>query len=166
VAAELTARRIENFLPLVEEWHQWKDRKKLVELPVFPGYVFARFADTAKTRLAILCASGTVRILGQEGRIEPVPDLEVESIRRLIKANVPYFAHPFLRQGAWVRVKRGALRDVEGLLVRVKNNTRLVLSITLLSQSVATEIDIRDVEVIRPAGTRSKHQQRPGKGAS
>ena len=151
VAADLSAKRIENYLPLVQQLHQWKDRKKVVDVPVFPGYVFARFADCNKTRLQVLRTSGTVRILGQGDRIEPVPDVEIESIRRLLKTNVPCFAHPFLRQGAWVRVKCGALKDLEGLLVRVKSKTRLVLSITLLSQSVATEIDISDVEVIRPA---------------
>ncbi len=154
VAAELTAKEIEHFLPLVDELHQWKDRRKLVHLPVFPGYVFARFGDTARARLQVLNTAGTVRILGSDGKIEPIPDLEIEAIRRLLKANVPYFAHPFLREGAWVRVKRGALKNVEGLLVRVKNKTRLVLSVSLLSQSVATEIDIRNVEVIRAAPRR------------
>ncbi len=151
VAADLEAKRVENYLPLVEQLHQWKDRKKVVDVPVFPGYVFARFADSNKARLQVLKTIGSVRILGQGDRIEPIPDVEIESIRKLLKANVPCFAHPFLREGAWVRVKRGALKDLEGLLVRVKSKTRLVLSVTLLSQSVATEIDISDVEVIRPA---------------
>ena len=151
VAAELAAKRIEHYLPLVEQVHQWKDRKKVVEAPVFPGYVFARFVDTNRARLDVLRSSGSVRILGQAERIEPIPEMEIESIRRVLKANVPCFAHPFLREGAWVRVKRGPLKDIEGLLVRVKSRTRLVLSVTLLSQSVATEIDIMDVEVLRPA---------------
>ncbi|MBI3665639.1 MAG: UpxY family transcription antiterminator [Acidobacteria bacterium] len=151
VAADLVAKRIENYLPLVEELHHWKDRKKVVEVPVFPGYVFARFVDSQRNRLSVLRSIGTVRILGQEERIEPVPDVEIDSIRRLLKSNLPCFAHPFLRQGAWVKVKRGPLKDLEGLLVRVKSKTRLVLSITLLSQSVATEIDILDVEVLRRA---------------
>ena len=150
VAAELAAKHIENYLPVVEEWHQWKDRRKMVDVPVFPGYVFARFRDSTAARLQVLKAAGTVRILGQAERIEPIPEVEIESIRRLLKANVPCFAHPFLREGAWVRVKRGPLKDVEGLLVRVKSKTRLVLSISLLSQAVATEIDIADVEVARP----------------
>ena len=150
VAKELGLKLIESYLPVVEQLHQWKDRKKMVEVPVFPGYVFARFRDSNRTRLDVLRTPGTVRILGQGDHIEPVPEVEIESIQRLLKADVCCFTHPFLRQGAWVRVKRGALKDVEGLLVRVKSKTRLVLSISLLSQSVATEIDISDVEVIRP----------------
>ena len=150
VAKELGIKLVESYLPVVEQLHQWKDRKKLVEMPVFPGYVFARFRDCSSTRLNVLRTPGTVRILGQGDQIEPVADVEIESIQRLLKADVSCFVHPFLREGAWVRVKRGALKDVEGLLVRMKSKTRLVLSISLLSQSVATEIDISDVEVIRP----------------
>lgn len=151
VAEELTAKHVENYLPLVEQIHQWKDRRKRVEVPVFPGYVFVRFEDSQSARLQVLRTSGSVRLLGQADRIEPVPDAEIESIRRLLRARVPCFSHPFLREGAWVRVRRGPLRDVEGLLVRVKSKTRLVLSVALLSQSVATEIDMADVEVLRPA---------------
>lgn len=155
VAHELTAKRIENYLPLIEQVHQWKDRRKRVDLPVFPGYVFVRFCDSRGARLEALRTTGTVRLLGHGDRLEPIPDAEIESIQRLLKARVPCFAHPFLREGAWVRVKSGPLRDVEGLLVRIKNRTRLVLSVALLSQSVATEIDVRDVEVLRPAAART-----------
>jgi len=159
LASELTAKGVENYVPLFQELHQWKDRKKLVELPVFPSYVFAHFVDTGAQRLQILKCPGTVRILGIEGRLEPIPELEIESIRRLLSADVPCFAHPFLKEGAWVRVKRGSLKGLEGLLVRVKNKTRLVLSVTLLSQAVATEIDIHDVGVIRPAGRRGSREE-------
>lgn len=160
VAVELAAKSLENYLPAFQQLHQWKDRKKWVDVPVFPGYVFARFRDTEKTRLKVLRTAGTVRILGQADRIEPIPDAEIESVRRLLKSDVPCFAHPFLREGAWVRVKRGALKGLEGLLVRVKSQTRLVLSISLLSQSVATEIDVADVEVLRPAKKSDKKEAR------
>lgn len=155
VAYELSAKGVENYLPVVEQVHQWKDRRKRIDLPVFPGYVFVRFRDSHPTRLETLRTAGTVRLLGHGDQLEPIPDAEIESIRRLLKARVPCFAHPFLREGAWVRVKHGPLRDVEGLLVRVKSRTRLVLSVALLSQSVATEIDVSDVEVLRPAASRT-----------
>jgi len=154
VAAELTRKAVESYLPVIEQIHQWKDRKKRIEVPVFPGYVFVRMLDTSAARLTVLRTAGSVRILGQGDRIEPIPEAEIESIQRLLRARVPCFAHPFLKEGAWVRVKRGPLRDVEGLLVRVKSKTRLVLSVALLSQSVATEIDLSDVEVLRRAGGR------------
>ncbi|MBI1787492.1 MAG: UpxY family transcription antiterminator [Acidobacteria bacterium] len=157
VRSELAAQGMENYLPAVTELHQWKDRRKLVDQPLFPGYVFVRFTDAAESRRHVLRIQGVVRLLGGFGGIEPVPDEEIESIQRLLESTQSCFAHPFLREGAWVRVRRGVLRGMEGWLVRVKNRTRLVLSISLLSQSVATEIDAKDVEVIRAAPAPGEH---------
>jgi len=144
---------LECWLPVFQEVHQWKDRKKLVEVPVFPGYLFTRFADSSESRVAVLRTEGAVSILGQREQIEPVPDEEIEALRRLLTGGPRCMAHPLLREGAWVRVKRGALKNLEGLLIRVKNQTRLVLSITLLSQSVSTEVDASDVEYVQSAVT-------------
>jgi len=146
---ELHARGVEHYCPAFREVHQWADRKKVVERPLFPGYVFARFSDSGALRLRILQAPGAVRILGGE-KIEAIPDEEIDSIRKLLNSGRQCTAHPFLREGSWVRVRRGALKNVEGTLIRVKNETRLVLSIALLCKSVATEVDIADVEVVRP----------------
>ena len=151
VVTELSQRGMESYLPVFREVHRWKDRKKVVESPLFPGYVFVRLIDSSPSRLAVLKIEGAVRILGQGDRIEPVADDEIEGLK-LLTANACCHAHPLLREGAWVRVKRGALKNLEGLLVRVKNQTRLVLSITLLSQSVSTEIDASDVEILRSPG--------------
>lgn len=150
VASELGTKRLQCFLPAVEEVHQWKDRKKLVELPLFPGYLFVRMANSEEARLKVLHTNGTVRILGYGTEIEPIADEEIGAIRRLIGSKVPLLTQPFLREGAWVRVVRGPLRDVEGQLLEVRKQTRLVVSINLLSRSVSTEIDARDAEAIRP----------------
>ena len=151
VAAELSVRRIETYLPVFREEHQWKDRKKLVERPLFSGYVFVRMTESAERRLTVLKIDGIVRILGRGDHIEPIADEEIEAIQHLLRTNARCLAHPLLQEGAWVRVRRGALKNLEGLLVRVKNQTRLVLSVNLLSQSVSTEIDATDVEFLRPA---------------
>jgi len=156
LAADLAAKRMETYLPVFEELHQWKDRRKRVQVPIFPGYVFAWFSDCSRTRLEIHRSPGAVRILSQGERPEPIPEDEIESIRRLLAARVYCFPHPFLREGDWVRVTRGPLRDLQGLLVRVKNQTRLVISIALLSQSVATEIDRGNVELARPTSRSRK----------
>jgi len=148
VMADLDAKGIDHFLPVIQETHQWKDRKKAIEVPVFPGYVFARFADRDESRLNVLRSNGVVRILGADGKIEPIPDEEIESIRLLMESRVPFFAYPFLREGARVRVTSGALKELGGILIRFKNRARLVLSVNLLAQSVALEIDIQDVEAI------------------
>jgi transcription antitermination factor NusG len=149
VSTELSAKGIETFVPSYQEVHQWKDRKQKVEVPLFAGYVFTRFADRAETRIAVLRTAGVARILGGVGTIEPVPDHEIEAVRSLLAANVSCYACPILREGAWVRVIRGALAGAEGLLVRIKSQTRLVVSVTLLSRSVAAEIDAGDVQPIQ-----------------
>jgi transcription antitermination factor NusG len=150
VAGELVAKGVECYLPAMRSMHRWKDRKKEISVPLFPGYVFTRIADNSPSRLQVLRTSGTVRILGFGTEIEPVPDFEIESIKRLLESPAACFAHPFLREGSWVRVNHGPLEGVEGLLTRIKNSSRLVLSVQMLAQSVATEIDAADVEVIKP----------------
>jgi transcription antitermination factor NusG len=150
----LAGKGIENYLPTFREVHQWKDRKKVIERPLFPGYLFARIMDCPESRLCVLRSDGVVSILGNGETIEPVAEKEIEAVRRLLGSTTRCQAHPLLRQGAWVRVKRGSLKNMEGLLVRVKNQTRLVLSITLLSQSVSTEIDASDVQFLRSTSER------------
>lgn len=146
VRAELSGKKVEHYLPTFNEVHQWKDRKKVVELPLFSGYVFARFPDEDEARLQVLRTNGVVRILGAGGEMEPIPDWEIDSIRLALASGNQFFLHPFVREGAWVRVRRGALAGVEGRLVRLKSQTRLVLSVELLSRAVATEVDLGDVE--------------------
>jgi transcription antitermination factor NusG len=146
VALEITGNGLENYLPSYEEEHQWRDRKKKVSLPLFPGYLFVRIRDVPAERLAVVKARGVVRIVGGGGRIEPVADLEIEAVKRILDASLACHGHPFLRAGMRVRVKRGSLRGLEGFLVRIKNQARLVISVNLIAQSVATEIDIADVE--------------------
>ena len=163
IAAELTGRGVESYLPAFEEVHQWKDRKQRVEIPLFPGYLFARFSDSPQRRLAVLQARGVVRILGDSGAIEPVPEEQIEAVRLLLNAKAPCFVHPFLREGTRVRVKRGALANLEGILVRVKNEARLVISIPLLSQSAAAEIDIRNVEFLGDGKPKQASRQRPAR---
>jgi transcription antitermination factor NusG len=148
VSAGILEKGIECWLPVFHELHQWKDRKKMVEVPVFPGYVFARFVNSNEAKLAVLRTTGAVSILGYGEAIEAVPDEEIEGLRRLLKSNSGCLAHPLLREGAWVRVKRGALKNLEGRLVRMKNQTRIVVSISLLSQSVSTEVNASDVEYV------------------
>jgi len=150
VAEELTIKGVETYLPSVGEIHRWKDRKKEIQVPLFPGYLFTRIHDDSPSRLKVLRTSGTVQILGRGAEIEPVPDREIDALKQLLHSRATCFAHPFLREGAWVRVKYGPLEGVEGRLTRIKNASRLVLSVEMLSQSVATEIDAGDVEVMKP----------------
>ena len=134
---------IEVFLPLWERWSRWKDRRKKVQFPLFPGYCFARFqyAD----RLLVLKAFGVVDLVGVRGQPEPIPEAEIEAIRRLVESTLRYDPHPFLTEGMEVEVLRGPLMGVRGRLLRKDRTARLVLSVTLIHQSAVVDIDAADV---------------------
>ncbi len=146
VAEMLTAKEFEVFLPLYESVRRWKDRRKLLSLPLFPGYVFVR--GGLERRLQILTTPGIHMILCRGEQVATIPDEEIEAVRRTINGNFRVEPHPFLKCGERVRVKRGSLQGVEGILVRKKNLYRLVLSVDMLAQSVGVEIDAADVEPV------------------
>jgi transcription antitermination factor NusG len=139
----LEAKGYEVFLPLYESMRRWKDRQKLLLLPLFPGYVFVRGA--LDRRLPILTTPGVHMIISRGERVVLVPDEELEAIQRTIEGKLRVEPHPFLRCGERVRVVRGSLEGVEGVLTRKKNLYRLILSVQMLAQSVAVEIDAKDV---------------------
>jgi transcription termination/antitermination protein NusG len=117
--------------------------------PLFPGYIFARFADSGFARHTIMRTAGAVRIVASGSGLAAVSEQELEAVRRMLSSGGTCAPHPFLREGAVVRVRRGPLKDLEGILVKVKSQARLVLSVTLLSRSVATEVCLSDVELVR-----------------
>jgi len=139
VAATLEQRGYEQFLPLYESRRQWSDRLKDVELPLFAGYVFCRL--DLRFRLPVLTIPGVYMFVGM-GRIPvSVDDGEIAALQAVARSGSPAAPWPFLQAGQRVRIDRGAFKDMEGLLVEVKNRYRLVLSITLLQRSVAVEVD-------------------------
>ena len=139
----LSAKGFEVFLPLYESTRRWKDRKKVIALPLFPCYVFVR--GGLDRRLQVLTTPGVHMILSRGERIATIPEDEIEAIRKTIEGPFRVEPHPFLRCGERVRVVRGSLEGVEGVLIRKKNLYRLVLSVEMLAQSVAVEIDAADV---------------------
>jgi transcription antitermination factor NusG len=152
VATQLVAKGFEHYLPAYEETRQWKDRRQKINVPLFSGYVFARFHDTAEERIRVLATTGVAAVLGCGGRLEPVREEELTAVRRLLDSRAVCMPHPYLKKGDWVRVRRGPLQGLEGYLVRFKGDARLVISVSALAQSVAAELDARDVEPAkRPA---------------
>jgi transcription antitermination factor NusG len=151
VASLLSHRGIVNYLPVWKEVHSWTDRSKVVDVPVFRGYVFARFEDSGRNRLTILQTPGVARIVGTCGGIEPIPEGEIAAVQQLLTSGVKCAPHPFLREGDWVRVTKGPLQGVEGLFLRQKGPTRLLISVSLISQSVAAEIEAGDIQVVNLA---------------
>lgn len=145
VSAALERKGFTTYLPLISERHQWKDRKRIVERPLFSGYVFVAFSGDADQQLTILRTAGAARLVGAAGKPERIPGIQIDAVRELVGAGVPLMTLPLLNAGAPIRVRRGPLAGLEGILMRVKNTHRLVVSIDLLSQSVAAEVDLRDV---------------------
>jgi len=143
VSEMLEAKGFEVFLPLYDSTRKWKDRRKVLSVPLFPSYVFVRGA--IERRLAILTTPGVHMIISRGERVATVPEVEIDAIRRTLEGNFQVEPHPFLRCGERVRVVRGSLEGVEGVLTRKKNLFRLVLSVEMLAQSVAVEIDAIDV---------------------
>ncbi|MDT7817527.1 MAG: hypothetical protein QOJ42_7443 [Acidobacteriaceae bacterium] len=146
VADMLSAKGFEVFLPLYDSIRRWKDRQKLISLPLFPCYVFVR--GGLHRRLQVVTTPGIHMILSHGAEVAVIPEDEIEAIRRTIEGPCRMEPHPFLRCGERVRVIRGSLQGIEGLLVRKKNQFRLVLSVEMLAKSVAVEIDASDVEPV------------------
>jgi transcription termination/antitermination protein NusG len=143
VRDQLLGRDIETFLPTINRWSRWKDRKKQIEWPLFPGYCFARFLPSAS--LPVLKCVGVVSIISVEGRPAPIPDVEIESVRRLVESELRYDPCPLIREGMLVEVIHGPLQGVVGRLVRKGPHSRLVLSVDLISRGVSVEVDAADV---------------------
>lgn len=149
VAQMLSTKGFEVFLPLYESTRRWKDRRKVLSLPLFPGYLFVRGGLDRK--LQVVTTPGVHMILYRGGQVATVPDEEIDAIQRAVAGAYRVEPHPFLKCGMRVRVIRGALEGVQGILVRKKNLCRLVLSVDMLAQSVAVEVNAWDVE---PCGSR------------
>ena len=132
-------RGYESFLPLYQARHRWSDRVKQMEMPLFPGYVFCRFA--CDERRAILEIPSVLGIAGI-GRVPlPVDDSEIEALRFAVSSGLGLTPRSFLEKGRRVRINGGSLEGLEGMIEDVRHRERLVLSVTLLQRSVAVEID-------------------------
>lgn len=148
---QLAGKCFELFLPKIEIWsRRGPGSRALTGAPLFPGYLFLRHALDKTSYIEARKARGLVAILGERwDRLAVVPDQEIEAIRRLVDAHLPALPHPYLREGRRVRITRGPLAGVEGMLTNVKIQKGLfVLSVELLRRSVAVEVDCTAVEPV------------------
>ena len=160
MAHVLTSKGFETLLPLYPVARRWKDRTKLLFLPLFPCYVFLN--GGLERRLDIMTTPGIHAFVTTAGQPAAIPPIEIEAIRRAVESSAHVEPHPFLRYGEWVRVKYGPLAGVQGILVRKKNLYRLVLSVEMLGKSVAVEVDACLVEGVsgnRPNGGQTNQAQ-------
>jgi transcription antitermination factor NusG len=135
--------QLECFLPTIAKWSRWKDRKKRIDWPLFPGYCFARF-DPLK-RLPVLKCTGVVNVVSIEGEPAPIPAYEIEGLRRLVESELAHDPCPLIPEGTLVEVTHGPLKGVIGRLVRKRERARLVLAVDLIGQAVSVEVDAADV---------------------
>jgi transcription antitermination factor NusG len=147
-ATSLTAKGIATYLPLLREVHQWKDRRKVVEVPAFSGYLFVQYEPSLRNRVKVLETSGIVRLLGGNHEPSPVPEVEIEAVRRTLDSKAPCVRCDALTPGTAVRVKSGPLAGVQGRLARIKNSFRLIVTISVFSQAISAELAMNDVEAV------------------
>ena len=144
VRDQLATKAVDVFLPTIGRWSHWKDRKKKIDWPLFPGYCFARIEPD--DRLAVLKCDGVVSIIGNNGVPTPIPDVEIESVRQLVDSELSYDPCPLIKEGERVKVTHDPLTGVVGRLVRKGAHARLVLSVDLIGQAVSVEVDASDVK--------------------
>jgi transcription antitermination factor NusG len=144
VAEQIEQRSISCFLPVYRSVRRWKDRRKELELALFPGYVFVRI--DLKDRLRVLQLTSVVRFVSFNGQPVPLPEGEVESLMNGLSSGICAEPHPYLRVGRRVRVRNGPMAGMQGILVRRKDRFRVVLSLDLIMRSVAVEVDESDIE--------------------
>jgi len=149
VLERLTKAGIDAFLPVFERLSRWKDRKKLISFPLFPGYLFVRIRDIYHETLAVLKTPGVVRFLGLlPSKPEPVPEEQITSLKRLIEDKIHLDPYPYLKEGERVRIKSGPLDGIEGILVERLGQHMLVLSVDILQKGVSLKIDAAEIEPI------------------
>lgn len=146
VAEQLVVREVEHFLPLYGSVRRWKDRRVTLQLPLFPGYVFVRLA--LRDRLRVQQIPGVARLVGFNGHPSVLRDEEIETLRCGLARGLCAEPHPYLTEGKWVRLKRGPLAGMQGILMRRKGRFRVVISIHLIRRAVAVDADSVDVELL------------------
>jgi transcription termination/antitermination protein NusG len=137
---------VEVFLPDYPSRRQWNDRVKVIRLPLFPGYLFSRFQKRLPS--ALLGAPGLAHIVGFADGPVPIPEEEIESVRRLVDSGLGVCGCPMVKTGRRVRVRSGPLKGLEGRLEKIKSQCRLVISVELLCRSISAEVDPEAVEVL------------------
>ena len=147
VAEQLRLRSIEYFLPMYQTVRKWKDRRKPLELPLFPGYIFLRLP--VQDRLRVLELASVVRLVGFGALPCALPDREIETLRSVLSCRLRTEPHLYPAVGRRVRIIRGPLKGIEGTLVRKKGIVRLVLSVDIIRKSATVEVDPTDVEPIK-----------------
>jgi Transcription antiterminator len=155
VATQLEGQGFECFLPKYKSVREWSDRKKEVEQPLFPGYLFCRFEYSQ--RRPVVVTPGVLLVVGCGRAPMPIEDREIEAIQIAVASGIPSQPWPYLEVGEKVRIHTGKLSGLEGILVNFKGNHRVVLSVSLLQRSVALEVDLAWVASLEKKNEKKSH---------
>jgi transcription antitermination factor NusG len=147
-AGQLTLKGVNNYLPLVARLHQWSDRRKEVEMPLFPCYLFVQITPSAERRVEVLQVGGVIGFIGAQRQGLPIPDKQIEDVRTLLQNKISLDPYPFLKIGQRVRICSGPLDGIEGILVRRNGMRRLVISVDNLERSLSICVEGLAVEGI------------------
>ena len=151
VEAQLRQRGMESYLPLVQQMRQWSDRKKTVQFPLFPSYVFGRFrlADLH----AVLTTPGVSTIVRANGYPTPIPPGDLDNVKHFVAAladsGLEPDPRPFLSEGQWVRVMEGPFEGVEGIVVEARGRKRVLVGLAAIGQGLEIDIDTRLLKAIK-----------------
>jgi transcription antitermination factor NusG len=148
VATQLQGKGVTAFLPLVAQVHKWSDRRKVVELPLFPGYAFVRVVPSITVRLTVLHSPGVVGFVGIHGKAVPIPAKQIEDIQCMLANHIPCAPYPFLREGQRVRIRGGCLDGVQGIFATLNQDRSLIVSVDLIQRSLAIRINGYDLEAV------------------
>ena len=147
-AAALGTLGIQHYLPLKPELRQWSDRKQMVDMPLFSGYLFVHISLLNSSKVQVLKIPGIVSFVGSQTGPLPIPDQQIEDIRTVLTARLECSVRPLFEEGARVRVVRGALSGVAGTLLHTNSTSRLLISIEMIRQSLSVNVSREDVELI------------------
>ena len=142
----LQMRGMSSYLPTITKTHLWSDRRKKVELPLFPGYLFIQLIPCNEWRVKVLRTPGVVRFVGCAPEGSAIPEEQIASVRTIVDQNMTCVSHPFLEVGQRVRVRGGALDGVEGIFLRRNSDDVLVISVGAIQRSLAVSIQGYDIE--------------------
>jgi transcription antitermination factor NusG len=144
VSLQLQDRQVESYLPTYRTVRSWKNRTNVVlELPLFPSYVFVRIRPSDKTR--VLSVPGALSLVGSRREAWPLPDFEIEALRAGVHQRKPE-PHHYLTVGERARIKSGALAGMEGILLAKRNGFRVVLSLEQIMRGVSVEVELNELE--------------------
>jgi transcription antitermination factor NusG len=146
VAAELQKKELEIFLPLTTSIRQWSDRQCVVQSPLFPSYIFVRIQGTLDKQITVLRTNGVKSFVGVRGTGAPIPECEIESVRKSLTPGIPFQVHPYLNVGQRVRIRGGSLDGVQGVLLGKNNDLTLVVSIEIIQRSLSIQLAGYQVE--------------------